>query len=111
MSAPKSRINYVVNNPIIDNITDPEGIAGRDSVKYYNYNIDQFKDRYGSTLNNNYQNPYNQVPVEEVKTNKEVDELFEDQEKFLQYSIANFKRRVNRFNPVMSSGSIGKKKY
>lgn len=98
----KSKINYIQDNPIINNINDVEGMSKQTEPDFYDDNLDQLKGRSygyrGSTLNNNFNNPYNQTEIKEITTDKEKEELSNDPEKLLQYSIANFKRRVNKYN-------------
>jgi hypothetical protein len=98
----KSR--FIQNNPIKGNITDIEGGGNIDDAPEYDDNRDQLKFGYkNSSMSNNFNNPYNQVKIPEITTNEEYEEVVNNPDKLLQYSIANFKRRVNKYNSSFSS--------
>jgi hypothetical protein len=88
---------FVQDNPIKENITDPEGLSSRDPAPAYDDNRDQFKKAYQNPMGNNFMNPYNQVQIPEIE-DEEKEKLSENPEALLQYSVANFKRRLNKYN-------------
>jgi len=100
-----SKSQFIQDNPIKQNITDLEGRGSIDDAPEYDDNRDQLKYGYKSSMNNNFNNPYNQVKIPEITTDEEYKEVTENPDKLLQYSIANFKRRVNKYNSSFGSAT------
>jgi hypothetical protein len=90
---------YNIENGNID-ITDNESGLFKQDTNDYDTNLDQLKNRnlYKSPLGNNFENPYNQTKIGEITTDKEKEELLEKPDEMLRYAIANFKRRINKYN-------------